>query len=60
MKRSFRKPLIVASPKGLLKSPLCTSSLAEMAEGTSFKPVLGDDSVADGSRYVCVLFYLVL
>ncbi|KAJ2964596.1 hypothetical protein NQZ79_g439 [Umbelopsis isabellina] len=56
MKRSFRKPLIVASPKGLLKSPLCTSSLSEMAEGTSFKPVLGDDSVTDGSSVEKVVF----
>jgi 2-oxoglutarate dehydrogenase E1 component len=38
--RSFRKPLIIMSPKSLLRAKL--STLAEMAEGTSFKPVYGE------------------
>ncbi|GAB4186041.1 MAG: 2-oxoglutarate dehydrogenase E1 component [Thalassobaculales bacterium] len=40
MKRSFRKPLIVFTPKSLLRHKLATSTLAEMAEGTSFHRVL--------------------
>ncbi|XP_038073226.1 probable 2-oxoglutarate dehydrogenase E1 component DHKTD1, mitochondrial [Patiria miniata] len=42
MVRNFRKPLIVASPKILLRLPEAVSSLAEVAPGTSFVPVIGD------------------
>ncbi|XP_072811092.1 2-oxoadipate dehydrogenase complex component E1 isoform X2 [Vicugna pacos] len=45
MVRNFRKPLIVASPKTLLRLPAAVSSLQEMAPGTTFKPVIGDSSV---------------
>nr|XP_056703211.1 2-oxoadipate dehydrogenase complex component E1 [Euleptes europaea] len=45
MVRNFRKPLIVASPKILLRLPAAVSSLLEMAPGTAFKPVIGDSSV---------------
>lgn len=40
--RKFRKPLIVMSPKSLLRHKLMSSSLLEMAEGTEFKPVIGE------------------
>ncbi|GAA5879230.1 hypothetical protein JCM3774_003528 [Rhodotorula dairenensis] len=40
MKRDYRKPLVVFSPKGILRLPAAASSLAEMSEGTSFRPVL--------------------
>ncbi|XP_060114514.1 2-oxoadipate dehydrogenase complex component E1 [Heteronotia binoei] len=45
MVRNFRKPLIVASPKILLRLPAAVSSLLEMAPGTTFKPIIGDSSV---------------
>ncbi|KAL1784790.1 putative 2-oxoglutarate dehydrogenase E1 component DHKTD1, mitochondrial [Sigmodon hispidus] len=45
MIRNFRKPLIVASPKMLLRYPAAVSTLQEMAPGTAFKPVIGDSSV---------------
>lgn len=45
MVRNFRKPLIVASPKMLLRFPAAVSSLQEMGPGTTFKPVIGDSSV---------------
>ncbi|XP_026059023.1 2-oxoadipate dehydrogenase complex component E1 [Carassius auratus] len=45
MIRNFRKPLIVASPKTLLRFSGAVSSLADMGPGTSFKPVIGDPSV---------------
>jgi 2-oxoglutarate dehydrogenase E1 component len=45
--RSFRKPLVIMSPKSLLRAKL--STLAEMAEGTSFTPVYGDATVDPGS-----------
>jgi 2-oxoglutarate dehydrogenase E1 component len=42
--RDFRKPLIVFTPKSLLRHKKCVSSLDEMAEGTSFHRVLWDDA----------------
>lgn len=42
MLRNFRKPLVVASPKILLRHPAATSSLAELAPGTFFRPVLDE------------------
>ncbi|KAF8641344.1 hypothetical protein AX16_010042 [Volvariella volvacea WC 439] len=42
MKRNYRKPLVIASPKGLLRLAAASSSLADMQPGTSFQPVLND------------------
>ena len=42
MKRNFRKPLIVMSPKSLLRHKLAVSSLAELDEGTKFIPVIDE------------------
>lgn len=49
--RPFRKPLIVMSPKSVLRHPLATSKLSEFDEGTSFKAVLGETAelVEDGA-----------
>ncbi|MCF6280438.1 MAG: 2-oxoglutarate dehydrogenase E1 component [Flavobacteriaceae bacterium] len=41
MKRDFRKPLIVLTPKSLLRHPKAVSSINELAEG-SFKEVIDD------------------
>lgn len=38
-----RKPLVVMSPKSLLRHKHMLSSLVDMAEGTKFQPVLCDD-----------------
>jgi 2-oxoglutarate dehydrogenase E1 component len=38
--RDFRKPLIVMTPKSLLRHKRCVSSLDEMGEGTGFHRVL--------------------
>ncbi|MGI8840281.1 MAG: 2-oxoglutarate dehydrogenase E1 component, partial [Caulobacteraceae bacterium] len=46
MLREFRKPLIVMTPKSLLRHKKAVSSLADMAEGSSFHRVLTDDSEA--------------
>lgn len=43
LKQTFRKPLILMTPKSLLRHKLCTSTLAEFEKGTSFTPVYGDD-----------------
>src|SRR5579859_1022482 len=44
LKRSFRKPLILMTPKSLLRHRLVKSDLAAMARGTEFQPVLRDDA----------------
>ncbi|XP_018602829.2 2-oxoadipate dehydrogenase complex component E1 [Scleropages formosus] len=55
MIRNFRKPLIVASPKMLLRFPGAMSSLADMGPGTTFKPVFGDPTVNPDSVQRIVL-----
>lgn len=42
--RDFRKPLIVMSPKSLLRHPLCVSNIEDFSKG-GFKEVIGDDYV---------------
>jgi len=42
--RSFRKPLILFTPKSLLRHKRCVSTLAEMGEGSSFHRLLWDDA----------------
>ena len=44
MKAEFRKPLIVFTPKSLLRHPLVVSTVDEFAKG-SFQMVIDDDSV---------------
>jgi 2-oxoglutarate dehydrogenase complex dehydrogenase (E1) component-like enzyme len=39
MKRNFRKPLVIAGPKGLLKLRKCTSKIEEMGPGTKFERI---------------------
>ncbi|MBF6607185.1 MAG: 2-oxoglutarate dehydrogenase E1 component [Flavobacterium sp.] len=54
MKTTFRKPLIVFTPKSLLRHPLVISSVDEFANG-SFKEVL-DDPNADKSKIKTLAF----
>jgi 2-oxoglutarate dehydrogenase E1 component len=44
MHRSFRKPLILMTPKSLLRHKKAVSTLADMAEGSAFHRVLHDDA----------------
>ncbi|PLS22067.1 2-oxoglutarate dehydrogenase E1 component [Neptunicoccus cionae] len=44
MHRTYRKPLILMTPKSLLRHKLAVSTLEEMAEGSSFHRVLWDDA----------------
>lgn len=46
MKRRFRRPLILMTPKSLLRLPAAASNLDDFAEGTSFQEVLPDPKVA--------------
>ena len=42
LRRDFRKPLIIMTPKSLLRHKLCVSSLKEMSLDTSFHRILVD------------------
>ncbi|MBO9466292.1 2-oxoglutarate dehydrogenase E1 component [Tropicibacter sp. R15_0] len=42
--RSFRKPLIMVTPKSLLRHKLCTSAIEDFTDGSSFHRVLWDDA----------------
>jgi 2-oxoglutarate dehydrogenase E1 component len=49
LRRAFRKPLVVMTPKSLLRHKLCVSSLKDMGPGTCFHRVIPeiDKLVAD-------------
>ncbi|MEZ5871345.1 MAG: 2-oxoglutarate dehydrogenase E1 component [Nitratireductor sp.] len=44
MKRDFRKPLILMTPKSLLRHKRCVSTLAELSGNSSFHRLLWDDA----------------
>ncbi len=46
LRRSFRKPLIVMSPKSLLRHKRCVSPLEEMSGGARFHRVIGETDPA--------------
>ncbi|MBU1176490.1 MAG: 2-oxoglutarate dehydrogenase E1 component, partial [Alphaproteobacteria bacterium] len=48
VKRDFRKPLILMTPKSLLRHKRATSTLAEMAAESVFHRLLWDDAEAPG------------
>jgi 2-oxoglutarate dehydrogenase E1 component len=41
--RNFRKPLIIMTPKSLLRHKLCVAKLSDMGPGTNFHRVLHED-----------------
>jgi 2-oxoglutarate dehydrogenase E1 component len=48
LRRTYRKPLVVMTPKSLLKHRLAVSTMDELADG-GFRPVIDDVLVADRS-----------
>jgi 2-oxoglutarate dehydrogenase E1 component len=42
MKRPFRKPLIIFTPKSLLRHPECVSGIVDLSSGTAFQEVIED------------------
>lgn len=55
MKTNFRKPLIVFTPKSLLRHPLAVSSADEMAKG-QFQEILDDPNAADKKAIKTLVF----
>ncbi|MEL6252763.1 MAG: 2-oxoglutarate dehydrogenase E1 component [Bacteroidota bacterium] len=55
LKRDFRIPLVVFTPKKLLRYPLCVSKVDDFARGTRFQEVI-DDTYADPKKVKRVLF----
>jgi 2-oxoglutarate dehydrogenase E1 component len=49
--RPLRKPLVIMSPKSLLRHPASTSSLADLANG-AFRPVIDDPRAPRNARRV--------
>ncbi|UMM63778.1 2-oxoglutarate dehydrogenase E1 component [Aristophania vespae] len=52
--RRCRKPLIIFSPKSLLRNRLTVSSLAEMGPQTRFQPVLADPLITQDADRIIV------
>ena len=51
MRRSFRKPLVVMTPKSLLRHKECVSDLADFGPGSSFRRILAEtDQLAEPAR----------
>ncbi len=55
MKTNFRKPLIVFTPKSLLRHPEAVSSMEELATG-QFQEVLDDPKVSDKKAITSLVF----
>ena len=54
MKTNFRKPLVVFSPKSLLRDPRCVSTQDELANGTFQETI--DDNQVDKTRVKSLVF----
>jgi len=52
MHREFRKPLILMTPKSLLRHKMCISSISEFTSKSSFHRVLEDDAYTKGSKLI--------
>ncbi|MEZ5757594.1 MAG: 2-oxoglutarate dehydrogenase E1 component [Emcibacteraceae bacterium] len=52
MKRKFRKPLIIMTPKSLLRHKLATSKIEDMGAGSEFHRVLWDDAESDPHKTI--------
>ena len=54
--RNFRKPLVIMSPKSLLRHPEVISDIKDFTTGTRFQEVIDDPSVLDAQKVRKVLF----
>ncbi len=55
VKRDFRKPLVIMSPKSLLRHPRATNTIEELANG-SFHEVLDDAFISDPKKVEKLVF----
>ena len=55
MKADFRKPLVIFTPKSLLRHPKVLSTVDEFTKG-SFKPLIDDASVLDLKKITTLIF----
>jgi len=55
IKRPFRRPLVVMTPKSLLRHPECVSSLDDFVSGTGFREVI-DDPTSNPEKVTRLLF----
>jgi len=53
--RPMRRPLVVMSPKSLLRHPLCTSTIEDLAEGT-FQAAIGEIDNLEAAKVKRVVF----
>ncbi|WP_339742814.1 2-oxoglutarate dehydrogenase E1 component [uncultured Rubinisphaera sp.] len=52
--RKWKKPLIMMTPKSLLRHPKCTSDIGELVQG-EFHPVLDDTTISDPQTVTRIL-----
>jgi 2-oxoglutarate dehydrogenase E1 component len=57
MKRPFRKPLVIMTPKSLLRHPQAVSKLEDMGAGSTFKEVLDDDLLETAPERITRLIF---
>jgi 2-oxoglutarate dehydrogenase E1 component len=55
VRREFRKPLVIMTPKSLLRHPRATNSIEEIATGT-FKEVINDPFISDAKKVEKIVF----
>jgi 2-oxoglutarate dehydrogenase E1 component len=55
VKRDFRKPLVIMTPKSLLRHPRATSTIEELAKG-SFQEVIPDAFISDAKKVEKIVF----
>ncbi len=52
VRRAFRKPLVILTPKALLRHKWCVSRLDDLASGTGFRSVLSDAHPGGAQRVI--------
>lgn len=49
---NFRKPLIIMSPKSLLRHPDCISTTASLESGSSFAPIIAEEHTSAAAKKI--------
>jgi 2-oxoglutarate dehydrogenase E1 component len=57
LERPFRKPMIIMSPKSLLKEDLCVSQLSELEPQNGFQEVIDDSAAAKNAAKVTKVLF---